>query len=266
MGMTFSGEDAFSVAMKFQMNKSLLHIALFAVVGLLLLACNPDEPTIYKRYTPNYFPIQEGAVKIFKVDSVDFTSFDNNISQYWIKEEVGGLVEGLDGEQYHLVVVFRKENWSDNWREIRHDFIRKDENKAVRYTENILFVNQRFPVDTHLRWNAAPYNDLRLVYGQGIDFDEAYYKQPHIYKFDADRSYDSVLTVVQHESYDLIWRYNFRELYAVDVGLYKKVALAVEFQLPDSLRAKPEIDTARDYMPWTGYRITQSLVDYRTPD
>jgi hypothetical protein len=224
----------------------------------MLAACGGDDDAPVKRPEIEYYPLYPGSWYVYKVDSIDYLNRPYDTVRYWIREVVRQEITTLDGEDYNQVSIFKKYNWNDDWERIRTDYARVTEEAAYRYSENILYVKQTFPPAIGVEWNSVPFNDVSELYKNNIDFDKTFYVGVNDYHILDERGYDSTLNIELFSSYDLINRIDFRERYANHIGLYRKFELNAEYQPIDP----EETDSTINMIPNSGYKYTQTLVDY----
>ena len=240
-----------------------IEFSLLLLLGGFIGACSVDDTVESTgEFDPNYYPIKEGAYHVFRVDSIDYIKVGDDTVRYWIMEKQGGIQELLDGEEYRELAIYRKNRWEDEWKWIRTDLIRSDDKGVYRYQENIVYRPIHKPVREGKIWNAAPYNDMGFLYGNDISFSEATYDKVDFYDFVNNRGLDSTITVIQYEYYNIVDRFNFREKYANRVGPYKRVRMLANFQLPVG---QEESNDTTLYIPYSGYKIIEKLVDYQIP-
>lgn len=247
------------------MKKSIL---LICICSAFLAACNKDDipngrvvDEVKTKQLFNYFPLIENSEYIYKVDSIDLGKVIYDTITYWIKEEVGAQKLALDNQYYHTIDVYVKNNWEDDWQKIRVDLARKTGDLAERYSENIMYINQVIPYNANVRWDATPYNDISFLHGDAVDFSECRYDTVHSYAFLNNWGFDSTIAVVQFEEYGPVNRYNFRERYANNIGLYYKYQMSANFQDPNP---GDVVDTST-FIPKSGYILKQELVEYKLP-
>ena len=234
------------------------------VISIITLAwsCSRDEsPEPIGSYT--YFPLQEGMVRVYKVDSYNYEKLPIEVKRFWLKEETGPVVEGLNGEPFTEIYVFRKNSWNGDWQKIRTDLARNTDESAERYIENVNYVKLAYPISLHSEWNYTPFNDVSYLYDASFDFSRSHIVKAHDYQIVGDRGFDSTLHVVYYSSSERnrrILRGEFRERYANHVGLYKKIEVNADFQ-PDPTQS----DTTGNYTPIRGYKYIQTLVDFKNP-
>lgn len=240
--------------MKFSL---LLHICL---ISFLIIGCRKDDDS-KTEIAFNYLPLVEGTEYIYKVDSVDFNRIPFDSTTYWQREVVGGEVEALDGHKYFEIFVYHRDRWEKDWRKIRTDLARNTDVFSERYTENVMYRKLVYPLSYEQEWEGAPNNDIELLHGRGVLFDKTRFDKIHQVDFTGNRGFDSTLTVIQFERYDFIDRFNYREQYANNIGLYHKYELNVNYQDPNP---QGGTDTA-DYVAKFGYERKQVMVDYNAP-
>ncbi|MGB0430758.1 MAG: hypothetical protein ACPGLV_09810 [Bacteroidia bacterium] len=233
---------------------------LFYVLAAIffIAACGTDEPDDLNKAELNYFPLEPGSWYVYRVDSIDYLTRPYDTIRFWIREAIRPEVNSIDGNEYNQIHVFKKYNWQDDWERIRTDYARVDEEGAYRYAENIFYIKQTYPPAINVEWNSTPYNDVSELYDNQIDFDETYYVGVNDYRILGESGYDSTLNVELFSQYDLINRIDFRERYANHIGLYRKFELNAEYQPIDP----EETDSTINMEPNSGYKYTQTLVDY----
>lgn len=229
-------------------------------IFILLIGCGKDDGS-KTEIAFDYMPLVEGAEYIYKVDSVDFNRIPFDSTTYWQREVVGSEIEALDGQKYFEIFVYFRDEWEKDWRKIRTDLARNTDLFSERYTENVMYRKLVYPLSYEQEWEGAPNNDIELLHGRGVLFEETYFDKIHQVDFTGNRGFDSALTVIQFERYDFIDRFNYREQYANNVGLYRKFELNVNYQDPN-----PQGGTdSSEYLARFGYERDQVIVDYNFP-
>ena len=223
-----------------------------------LAACGGNDNTPEKKPETEYFPLHPGSWYVYKVDSIDYLNRPYDTVKFWIREVVRQEITMLDGEDYNQISVFKKYNWEDDWEEIITDYGRVTEEATYRYSENIFYVKQTYPPAIGVEWNSTPFNDVRELYENDIDFENTFYVGVNDYHILEDRGYDSILNIELFSSYDLINRIDFRERYVNHICLYRKFELNAEYQPIDP----EETDSTINIIPNSGYKYTQTLLDY----
>lgn len=217
---------------------------------------SPDENT--DRDIRQYMPLHKGSEYLYRIDSVNYLQLPYDTVVYWQKEVIGDTVRSANEQTFQEISIYQKFSWNAEWKKVRIDLARNVDDRFERQSENVLFTPIKYPITSNAVWRAAPSNDIELLYGRGVSFDNAFYKNIHQTDFVGERGFDSTVTVIQYERYDIIDRFNYREKYAKDIGLYTKVELNINYQDPNP---QGGTDTAA-YEPVLGYERKQRLIDY----
>lgn len=237
------------------------------LLGLLFLlamgaACGPATVPGPDNKQYDYYPLVPGAWYIYKVDSIDYNQRPYDTLRFWIKEEVKPDFESIDGDEYFQIAVFKKYRWEANWQRLRTDLARVTDDHAKRYSENVFYLKQVYPIKTGLEWNATPHNETGSLYGENVKFDKATFVKIHDYQVIDGRGYDSTLHINYALLYDLINKVDFRERYANHIGLYKKFEFNAVFQPIDP---GSQDCTRVNYVPNSGYKYIQTLTNHYIP-
>lgn len=179
-----------------------------------------------------YFPATQGHFVVYRVDSVFFDDFTQQIKtfQYQVKERVHSTF--VDGEDHESIRIerFIRQTPQQPWviKDIWH--ARVGQGRAVRYEENIPFIKLVFPPDQGRRWNGNAFNHLSEM---TFKITEAH--QPST--LSNGLSFDSTITVMQNNFITLISEDIRWEKYALHVGLIERRYRSVSKNLAGAITA-----------------------------
>lgn len=217
---------------------------LIAFLLLVFVACNDDDDETPQNQTllgENYFPISIGQVKIFQVDSILYDDFNNSVDtlSFQRKEEViETFIDEAERLNYITTLSFRADS-SSNWTVIKNFTQVKLRQRVEVMEDNIITVPLIFPFAENKRWDANAFNDL----------DEQIYSYKEMFKTYQVKQqvFDSVVTIAQIDTENLIQRIFAEEKYAPNYGLLFRKAINVETEVSGEIRS--------------GYDVSISLVE-----
>mgnify|MGYP003635215528 CR=1 FL=1 len=223
----------------------------FKVLGfclLILVACNDDDEGITSDQVlvgENYFPLAMGQVKIYQVDSILYDDFNNSVDtlSFQRKEEVTGIfVDGGGRTSFITTLSFRTDSTA-SWTLIKNFTQVKLRQRVEIMEDNVTTVPLIFPFAENKRWDANAFND----------FEEQTFRYKNLYQTVQinQQSYDSVATVAQIDSENLIQRIFAEEKYAPNQGLIYRKSLNLNTEVSGEIRS--------------GFEATISLIEIQRP-
>jgi hypothetical protein len=191
----------------------------------VLSSCKKDQvedPVAHMYYS--YFPLSKGDWTIYTVDSIAHLEDDDatnepdtsiRIFHFRIKEIVDSTFIDGQGNTAYRIARFRQMNDTLPW-ESQTEWVAKiTSNSAQRVEDNIRYIKLAFPISEHTEsWNGNAYNNF---------LEEDYlYTDIHVSATIGSLSFDSSVTVLQAQDYNVLHRIFKQEKYANHVGLIYK--------------------------------------------
>jgi hypothetical protein len=198
-------------------------LVLISAVLFTVTSCK-EESTDPLTIDMSYYPLEAGRYIIYDVDSTGYSSFDGSIitSSYQIMEELDSPFIDNEGNEAFRIIRSRRESESSAWRVTDIWTTNLTDHTAEKVEENLRFIKLDFPVNLHRRWygNAKIQADSSLEWLNGWVYEYTSVHEPLAIN---GNTFDSTLTVVQHDEQNLIEQVIYIEQYAAGVGLiYKK--------------------------------------------
>ena len=198
---------------------------LFPVIFFLILITSScqDSPVEPVPFDTSYFPLSTGKFIIYEVDSIVMSDFFNTTDtvHYQLMEAVDSAYTDAGGRQAFRIVRSRLDSLNGAWRIIDVWSANVTETTAEKVEENLRFIKLSFPVLLNKTWAGNSYinTDSPLVY-----LDDWEYKYTDVNEtFDTYAgTFDSVITVLQHEDINAIQTVFYQEKYAKQVGMIYK--------------------------------------------
>ena len=202
------------------MKNPLLGIALV----ILLYSCkdttedpadDPDAASFYR-----YFPLDSGSFVIYQVDSVIHEFIDDNTNNpdsvvteysYQVMEQIDSSYLDGEGDQAWRISRYYRTDSASAWSFTSVWSAKRLNNSAQKVEENIRYIKLSFPVKLNKSWNGNLYN-----FFPEEDYTYTEVNEPLSL---SNLEFDSSLTVVQLEDFNLIHRIFKQEKYATGVGL-----------------------------------------------
>ncbi|MCB0514916.1 MAG: hypothetical protein R2798_01995 [Chitinophagales bacterium] len=248
----------------------------FLFIALLSFSACKDEYTTPEIDTDwTYFPIEENYWIVYRIDTIQkHEGFSDTQSSWEVREEIGNSFTDNAGRTAHwLNRYLRPVGSSQAWEEIipQQAYTVRTATTAERISENRRFLVLAFPFSEAKSWWGNTYIDEEF-YAEGDQFSDecsnVYFDKNWRYTLSninepaqlASLSFDSTVTVIQNDYYDLRDRVYSKEIYAKNVGLvYKEIEdlSLLSFTLP-SLEESPWPNRAN-----CGSTIIWRVLDYK---
>lgn len=190
---------------------------------ILITSSCQDSPVEPVPFDTSYFPLSTGKFIIYEVDSIVMSDFFNTTDtvHYQLMEAVDSAYTDAGGRQAFRIVRSRLDSLNGAWRIIDVWSANVTETTAEKVEENLRFIKLSFPVLLNKTWAGNSYinTDSPLVY-----LDDWEYKYTDVNEtFDTYAgTFDSVITVLQHEDINAIQTVLYQEKYAKQVGMIYK--------------------------------------------
>ena len=198
---------------------------LFPVIFLLIVIISScqDSPVDPVPFDTSYFPLSTGKFIIYEVDSIVMSDFFNTTDtvHYQLMETVDSSYIDATGRNAFRIIRSRLDSMNGVWRITDVWSANVTETTAEKVEENLRFIKLSFPVLLNKTWAGNSYinTDSPLVY-----LDDWEYKYTDVNEtFDTYAgTFDSVITVLQHEDINAIQTVLYQEKYAKHVGMIYK--------------------------------------------
>lgn len=238
------------------LNTSYIYVVKYfsLVLALLLLySCDDEEGNdpedIEAASLYRYFPLAEGSYIIYSVDSIIHGFDDDNTNNpdslidtfhYEVKEVIDSSFIDGEGELAWRISRYYRDSASADWTFTSLWTAKRTNQSAQKVEENIRYVKLSFPVKLNKTWNGNLFN---------------YFPQEDYTIEDANIpltiggfNFDSSVTVLQLEDYNLIHRLFKQEKYVYGVGLAYRQRDSLNINALGSIT--------------NGIEFRQSLIDY----
>lgn len=192
---------------------------LFLLLFISLASCKKDpSANADTELGYDYFPVEVGNYSVYDVDSIVYNDFTGEIDtfNYQLKEVIESDFVDNGGRVSQRIERYNRDNDSAEWHIQDVWQATRTTNRAERVEENVKYIRLMFPVREGLKWDGNAYN---------TDEEWKYvYQNAHKADLINGISFDSTVTVLQRDEFNLIEVQYYEERYAKDVGLiYKKV-------------------------------------------
>lgn len=200
---------------------------LFIIVSPLLIisSCskNEEQAPIYMGY--NYFPVNIGHTLYYDGDSTITDEFTQTTRthHFQIKEIIDSTYLDVQNRPTQRIERYVRDSVYQPWTIFKVYSATRNNLHAERFEDNVRYVKLVFPAAQNIQWNGNSMNT-----NNPLDYNYTAVNTPFsINNF----NFDSVLTVLQEEEYNLIEQRYFTEQYATNVGMiYKEnVKLDIDF-------------------------------------
>jgi hypothetical protein len=170
-----------------------------------------------------YFPLNTGKYIIYDVDSTGYSDFGNPTytSHYQIKEEVDSPYLDNEGNTAYRIYRSRRNSDTDAWVITDVWSANLTTYTAEKVEENLRFIKQDFPIMLNRQWygNGKIQTTGNLSFYDGWKYE---YTAIHVPLTINSLSFDSTITITQHNEVNFIAQKIYIEKYARNVGLIYK--------------------------------------------
>ncbi len=205
-----------------------------------LYSCKEDGEDLAPNFEGyQYFPLEIGQTSIFKIDSIVYDDFTQEIDtfSFFLKEEIEStFIDGANRKSYRVAIYYSLD--TSNWRLQKVISKLRIDLRAEKTEENVTIVPLVFPIKQTSVWDLNILNTREEVKCRFKDINQSF------------NDYDSTITVAQEEEISLIERKTSEEVYAANVGLVytRKQDLKLDFSTAE-IRS--------------GYDLKKSLLSYK---
>ncbi|MEQ9423561.1 MAG: hypothetical protein RJQ09_04025 [Cyclobacteriaceae bacterium] len=196
--------------------------SLIAVVFALASCSEETLPGELENFGIRYFPLEEGAFRIYDVSRIEFTLLESDTSSFQLRERI---TEAFDNDAGSISYVVERSTRPDAGAPWVIDSIwtaRVTESVAILNENNVPLVKLVFPIIEDSEWDGNIFNSN----------DEDIYTYRNVFAPGEilGTVFNNTVTVVQSEISDnLILRDERIEIYAEDVGLIHKDFVVLNF-------------------------------------
>ncbi len=191
-------------------------LLLTALLFLPMSSCKKDAPVDhFSGYS--YFPLQVGHTLIYQVDSIVKNEFNLGVIdtfRFQIKEVVESFFTDMEGRQTARLERYKRANPAEPWIIYKVWTANLLSNRAEKKEDNITYIKLVFPPRLNLRWNGNAYNEL-----EEQDYVITSIHTPEVVN---GLAFDSVLTVLQADEDNIVFKKYELEKYAAGAGLVYK--------------------------------------------
>jgi hypothetical protein len=178
----------------------------------------------------NYFQAEVGSWVIYDVDSIVYDGFTNKVDTFYY--QIRELIESefTDNSGRTALRIERSFRKSDtiNWAISQIWSAAITESRAERTEENIKYMKLIFPVRRGRTWNGNAFNTLG---------EQLYrYIETHQSEEINGIAFDSTLTVLQIDNFNLIETTQASEKYATNVGMVYKEWIDLKTEVNGSIK------------------------------
>lgn len=212
----------------------------------MLAGCTETKEPDPDRTGYNYFPLEAGTYRIYKVEGVRYNAFlDSTVFSYKLKEAVVDTFSNLESG---ISYILHRQTLDDNgeWQIDSVWTARRDDFNAVTVEHNVPIVKLVFPFEENKIWDGNRLNDKA-----NDEFEMVEVRKPWA---DSFGNYNLSVTVIEEELPDTFVNFiSKKEVYAKDVGLVYKENIVLDF-MQGEFYGKGFIES--------GIRYHQYLIEY----
>ena len=212
------------------------------VVLFVMYSCkkNDSNNTVDAKY--QYFPNDTGHYVIYDVDSIKFDPFyDSTDSRhvdsvhFQLMEITQSIFNDNAGRPTMRIERYTRPDSNATWTILNVWSATRTATTAEKFEDNLRFIKMIFPPSTTTTWKGNSYIDLTgvtdLSWMADWDYQITALDVPYASN---GQSYDSTLTVLQHDEENLIEKRFGKEIYAKNVGMVYKQMLHLKKNVSSS--------------------------------
>jgi hypothetical protein len=212
------------------MQKNFCLIASVTLVIAFVLSSCSDKQKIIPYTGFNYFQSEVGSWVIYDVDSIVYDGFTNKVDtfRYQIKELVESEITDNAGRTALRIERFFRGNDTTDWQIAQVWSAVLTESSGERVEDNIRYMRLIFPVRRGRNWNGNAFNTLG---------EQLYrYVETHQPEQINGLSFDSTLTVLQRDDFNLIETHKASEKYAAGMGMIYREWIDLKTEVNGSIK------------------------------
>lgn len=197
-------------------------ILLFTIALALFSSCKKDDPiNVFTGY--NYYPDNVGHELVYDVDSIVKNDFNGltDTSHFQVKEIIESIIEDNEGRPTMRLERYKRLTPSDPWIIYKVWTANKNLANVEKKEDNITYIKLVFPPQLNNTWDGNDKNNL----------GEQQYEYSSVNDPDNFNGYnfDSTLSVLQRDDFDILEENYEIEKYAAGVGVYYKEQRNINF-------------------------------------
>lgn len=206
--------------------------AIIVVIVLALIGCKDEllQPLDESIYGYEYYPLEVGKFRIYRVDSIQFDVGANDLpiqdsSTFYVRDDVVEIFQDATGADVYRIERYRSADPGGPW-SIQDVVTQSRTTNQAYYTENnIRQINLVFPMRQGERWdgNAFIKDDINVfIRGEAIEMYKGWdYEVLSVDNSESlgDIAFENVATVQQADNDNEIEFRFSREKYAKNIGL-----------------------------------------------
>jgi hypothetical protein len=192
-------------------------------IGLIFIASCKKKVVTYDSKI-SYYPLQVGAWIIYDVDSTYYNSFTltSSLHHFQLKEIIASKFIDASNEEAFIMERYERDSITQNFKFVNKWTTKLSKTKAEKVEENQRFIKLVFPPENNSTWKGNAYlqvdpNDVNSKFLTDWDYKYTNLDEKKTY---GALSFDSTLTVLQHDDYIVrLQKTYYKEVYAKNVGL-----------------------------------------------
>ncbi len=196
-----------------------------AIVGsvFFLQSCQKDREKIVIDYKYEYFPLDSGMYWIYEVDSIHFYDITNSsdTSKFYLLEKVESFYDDITGRPTARLERYKRYDTLSSWQVDRIWFANLTKTVAEKTEENQRIIKLLFPPRLNQTWKGNQHLNFtdNIEWMKDWDFTITEIDMPKTVR---GITYDSTITILQHDNENLIKKVFATETYAKRTGLIYK--------------------------------------------
>lgn len=182
---------------------------------VFLTSCRGDDdseiPPNFEGYT--YLPLQVGQERIYRIDSISYDDFTGTIDTvtFFERQLISAVENDLQGRRNYRIKIYRRNIDSLPWRLRNTELSYRGTYRYELNQGGITYVPLVFPPLAKSRWNVNALNAQAEINYQYQNLHQAFRIESKLY--------DSTITVLQNEEFNLISTEKDIEVYASGIGM-----------------------------------------------
>lgn len=246
--------------------KQLFFIAVLLAPLLWMVSCETTEDDYRVDAGYEYFPLEVGKYKIFRVDSTIFDPTGDSaviFSSVLMKEEITDTLSGNNGELLFKIERFQRTADTLPWQVTKVFTASVQDNKVIVTEDNLRFIRLVFPPKERKSWDGNVHFDPGLIVtvaGESLEMFKGWsYRIEQAGTQDTVGTFvfDDVVTVQEADSENLIELRSAVSKYARGVGLVYRELWILDTQCIDACAGQPWEEKAEK-----GFILKQRLIEY----
>lgn len=214
------------------------------VLSSIIVGCEKENssPTIVD-LGYNYFPVDSGIERIYKIDSVYWDAFNSGLKDsvsYEVKDVCSGTFLDAQGRLTYRIERYKKDTTTNSWIIWKVYSENLTSATAERTYDNVRYIKLAFAAKLGTKWNGNSFNTLDPQEYEIISTDDNVSLN--------GENFSNVLTVLQKEDFNAINQTYAEEKYSKGIGMI--------------FRRDKNINTTFGTVITGGYDYTETLISY----